>query len=504
MITGTLKGQIDRLWLEFHTGGITNPLSVIEQISYLLFSRLLDQMEARAEQQARRAGRPFQGRFSPRQQHLRWSRFRSLPGEQMLELVRTRVFPHLQRLGEPGSTFGQYLADAVLLIHRPSLLVSAVRLIDQLPLERGDTQGDLYEYALGKLTTAGISGQFRTPRHIIRLMVELIEPQPTEVIGDPACGTAGFLVGALQHVKERYSSPELVQIEEDGQRVYPGDLLEPYRRHIQSGLLYGWDLDPTMLRIAAMNLLLHGIDRPAIHALDTLSSAFPDRFPHQASAGFDVILANPPFKGRLDESDVHPSLTQVVKTKKTELLFLALMLRMLKPGGRCACIVPDGVLFNSTKAHLALRRRLLEENHLEGIVALPSGVFKPYAGVSTAILLFRKGGRTDNVWFYRMESDGLSLDDKREPVGDCLGDLPDIRAQWLRRRTQPGTDRTARHFVVPAAEIRGQGYDLSISRYREPSHEEQRHDPPRVILARLRELDDKVRRALDDLEGMLG
>jgi type I restriction enzyme M protein len=485
MITGTLEARIDRLWLEFHTSGVTNPLSVIEQISYLVFLRLLDRLETCEEQQALRCGRPFRGRFSSREQGLRWSRFRDLPGEQMLDLVRTQAFPHLQRLGQPDSTFARYLEDAVLLIQRPGLLVSAVRLIDQLPLEQGDTKGDLYEYALSKLTTAGICGQFRTPRHIVRLMVDLTEPKPAEVIGDPACGTAGFLVGALQHLRERYTSPEMVQIEGDG-------------------LLHGWDLDSTMLRIASMNLLLHGVDRPAIHCLDTLSRAFPETFPNLAEEGFDVILANPPFKGRLDESEVHPSLTEVVKTRKTELLFLALMLRMLKPGGRCACVVPEGVLFGSTKAHLALRRRLLEENRLEGIISLPPGVFKPYAGVSTAIVLFRKGGRTEKVWFYKMESDGFSLDDKREPVGDGQGDLPDIRACWPRRRIEPGTDRTARHFRVPVAEIRAHGYDLSISRYREPKHREQPCDPPRLILARLRELDEEVRREMDELEGLLG
>jgi type I restriction enzyme M protein len=338
------------------------------------------------------------------------------------------------------------MTDAQLLIVKPSLLVSAVNMIDALPLTEGDTKGDLYEYLLSKLTTAGINGQFRTPRHIIRLMVDLVEPRPTEVIGDPACGTAGFLVGVMQHLLEKYTSPEGVIVHDDGQKTYSGDLLEPYRKHIQSGMFHGYDFDTTMLRIAAMNLMLHGVESPDIHYQDTLSNSFPERFPAQAVDGFDVMLANPPFKGSLDESDVHPSLTGLVKTKKTELLFIALFLRMLKLGGRAACIVPDGVLFGSSKAHLALRRHLTDENQLEAVISMPAGVFKPYAGVSTAILIFVKGGKTDRVWFYKMESDGFSLDDKRDQIGDGLGDLPDIPRQWFAREKARNNDRKAKYF----------------------------------------------------------
>jgi type I restriction enzyme M protein len=382
MITGPLRNQIDRLWTEFWTGGITNPLTVIEQISFLMFARLLDIAETRAEKRATRTGKFHLGQFTKEQQKLRWSSFKILPGEQMLPLVRDGVFPHFRNLNG-DSTFSEYMKDANLLIVKPSLLVSAVNMIYALPLTEGDTKGDLYEYLLSKLTTAGINGQFRTPRHIIRLMVDLVEPKPTDVVGDPACGTAGFLVVVMLYLLEKYTSPEGVIVHEDGQKTYSGDLLEPYRKHIQSGMFHGFDFDTTMLRIAAMNLMLHGVESPDIHYQDTLSNSFPERFPKQAVGGFDVILANQPFKGSLDESDVHPSLTGKVKTKKTELLFVVLILRMLKLGGRAACIVPDGVLFGSSNAHMALRKMLLEENQLEGVISMPSGVFKPYAGVST-------------------------------------------------------------------------------------------------------------------------
>jgi type I restriction enzyme M protein len=503
MITGPLRNQVDKLWTEFWTGGITNPLTVIEQISFLMFSRLLDIAETRAEKRASRTGKFQNGVFSKEQQGLRWSNFKNLAGDQMLKRVRDEVFPHFRALGDSESTFAEYMGDANLLVVKPSLMVSAVNMIDALPLTEGDTKGDLYEYLLSKLTTAGINGQFRTPRHIIRLMVDLLEPKPSEVIGDPACGTAGFLVSVMQHLLEKYSSPDGVVVHDDGQKTYSGDLLEPYRQHIQSAMFHGYDFDATMLRIAAMNLMLHGVESPDIHYQDALSNSFPERFARQAIDGFDVILANPPFKGSLDESDVHPSLTGKVKTKKTELLFVALILRMLKLGGRAACIVPDGVLFGSSNAHRALRKLLVEENQLEGIISMPSGVFKPYAGVSTAILIFTKGGKTDRVWFYRMESDGFSLDDKRDKVGDGLGDLPDIRKQWLAREKAKKNDRKAKHFFVPVQEIEMNRFDLSVGRYRETDYEEAQYEPPIAIMERLRSLDEEVRREMDTLEELL-
>ena len=437
MITGALRSQIDKLWTEFWTGGITNPLTVIEQISFLMFSRLLDITETRSEKRATRSGKPFSGKFSSKQQRLRWSNYKNLSAEQMLKTVRDEVFPHFRDLGDDESTFSEYMKDAQLFIQKPSLLVSAVNMIDALPLTEGDTKGDLYEYLLSKLTQAGINGQFRTPRHIIRLMVDLVEPKPNEVVCDPACGTAGFLVGVMQHLLENFTSPQGVIKHDDGQKTYSGDLLEPYRKHIQTKLFHGYDFDTTMLRIAAMNMMLHGVESPDIHYQDTLSNSFPEKYPKQATDGFDVILANPPFKGSLDEADVHSSITGKVKTKKTELLFVALILRMLKLGGRAACIVPDGVLFGSSNAHRDLRKLLVDENQLEAIISMPAGVFKPYAGVSTAIVIFTKGGKTDRVWFYKMESDGFSLDDKREQIGDGTGDLPDIRRQWQQYNPSP-------------------------------------------------------------------
>ena len=511
MITGKLRSDIDRLWEAFWTGGITNPLTVIEQISYLMFVRLMDLHEAREEKKAERTGKPHSGRYSEEQQDLRWQSFKHLGGDEMLPFVRDRVFQHLRELGE-GTTFGDFMKDAQLMIQKPSLLVQAVNMVDQLPLERGDTKGDLYEYLLGKLTTAGINGQFRTPRHIIRLMVELLEPKPDDAIADPACGTAGFLVSALQYLFETYTSPEGQVPAEDGSTIFTGDLLEPYREHIQSGLLYGFDFDSSMLRIAAMNLMLHGIDDPNVLYRDTLSNSFPETYPQFAEAAFDVILANPPFKGSLDYDDVHPSLIRKVKTKKTELLFVALILRILKNGGRSATIVPDGVLFGSSKAHQALRKLLVEENQLEGVISLPSGVFKPYAGVSTAILVFTKGGETKDVFFYDVQQDGYSLDDKRTPASDKttpLGpaeknDLPELLARWRARDPAKDTDRKAQAFFVPADEIRGNKYDLSINRYKEIEYEEVEYDPPKVILGKLRDLEDAIRKDLDELEEMLG
>jgi type I restriction enzyme M protein len=500
MITGKLKNDIDRLWEEFWTGGITNPLTVIEQISFLMFARLLDVAETRNEAKAARTKKDFKHVFGPKEQNLRWSHFRHVKGEEMLKVVRDGVFPHFRKLNG-GTTFGEYMQDAQLMIQKPSLLVSAVTMINALPITEGDAKGDLYEYLLGKLTTAGINGQFRTPRHIIRFMVEMLEPSPKETVADPACGTAGFLVGVMSYLLEKYSSPKGILTGENGEKVYTGDKLEPYRAHIQNNMFHGFDFDSTMLRIASMNLMLHGVDNPDIHYQDTLSNSFPEKFPKQASGYFDVVLANPPFKGSLDAEDVHPSLTQKVKTKKTELLFVALILRMLKKGGRSATIVPDGVLFGSSKAHVALRQMLVDDNQLEAVISLPSGVFKPYAGVSTAILVFTKGGQTDHVFFYDVEADGFSLDDKRDLVNE--NDLPSALVCWRKRDPKKDKDRTVKHFVVPVAEIREKRFDLSINRYKEAVHEEVKYEPPKVILAKLRELETEIAKDLKALEAML-
>lgn len=507
MITGPLRSKIDKLWLEFWQGGITNPLTVIEQITFLMFIRLLDLTESRNEKKAQRTGKPFDRLFSAKQQHLRWHQLKNLGADALLKTMRDEVFPHLKDIAGAESTFGRYMNDAMLMIQKPSLLVKALELIDDLPLDRGDTKGDLYEYLLGKLTTAGINGQFRTPRHIIRLMVDLMEPKPTDRIADPACGTAGFLVASMENLLERFTSPSGITTEtaENGEKntIYTGDLLEPYRKHIQSDMFHGFDFDVTMLRIAAMNLMLHGVDNPAIEYMDTLSSRFvEDKQLHRfAKDHFDLVLANPPFKGTLDYEAVESGLLRTVKTRKTELLFLALILRMLKLGGRAAVIVPDGVLFGSSNAHTDLRKALIDDNQLEGIIKLPAGVFKPYAGVSTAIVIFTKGGKTKDVFFYDVQADGFSLDDKRDAIAE--NDLPDVRARWAKRNPKKDTDRKSKAFFVSVEDIRAAEYDLSINRYRETVYEEVKYDKPTDILKRLKKLNEAEAKDLAELEGML-
>ena len=549
MITGSLKSKIDKLWEEFWTGGIANPLTVIEQISFLMFCRLLDMRESTAEKKwlrsSKNKGKKFPGEiFNPKRfpkdffgksgitpADLRWSSFRHLGGEELLPLIRDHVFAHLRLLGqaqsEDDNTFGQYMKDANFMINKPSLLSSAVTMINDLPLNRGDTKGDLYEYLLSKLTTAGINGQFRTPRHIIRLMADMLlegnhDEALTWTVGDPACGTGGFPIGFLESLIEHFTSDdgrieEEVEVVDDKGKptgetktevTFTGDKLSPEAwKHISEKMFVGFDFDVTMLRIAAMNLMLHGVDKPSIYYQDTLSSGFSEKYPKMASESLDVVLANPPFKGSLDYDDVDSSLIGKVKTKKTELLFLVLILRLLKLGGRCAVVVPDGVSFGSSKAHKELRKMLVEENQLEAVVNLPSGVFKPYAGVSTAILIFTKGGQTDDVVFFNIEKDGFSLDDKRDPRPQ-EDDLPIVReqwAKWLERKSKRGfTDRKKPCFCVPKKEIAENGYDLSLNRYKETVYEEIEYDPPKILIGRLRELEKEIAKDLDELEAMLG
>lgn len=512
MITSSLTTRINKLWDEFWTGGISNPLTVIEQITFLMFTRLLDIRETTAEKQWTRTnpGKPFKGLYASSEQKLRWQNFSKCGGEEMLKVVRDEVFPHLRKLGQ-GGTLGDFMKDATLMIQKPSLLVSAVTMIDQLPLTSGDTKGDLYEYLLSKLMTAGINGQFRTPRHIIRLMVDLMmadakdREELTWTIGDPASGTGGFLVSVIEHLMQRYTSAKgKIEEEVDGEKqvTYTGDLLgRDERKWITSKMLHGFDFDVTMLRIASMNLMFHGVESPSIHYQDTLSNSFPEKYPKLANEAFDLLLANPPFKGSLDYSDVHPSILKVVKTKKTELLFIAQMLKMLKLGGRCAVIVPDGVLFGSSNAHVDLRKTLVEENQLDAVIKLPAGVFKPYAGVSTAILIFSKGGKTNDVWFYDVQADGFSLDDRRDPIPD--NDLPDVLVRWGTRSRSKDTDRKEKAFFVPKTDIVEQDYDLSLNRYKEVVHEEAKYDPPKAILKRLKKLEVDIASDLQELEAML-
>ncbi len=533
MIIGPLKSKIDKLWEEFWTGGITNPLTVIEQITFLMYARLLDMNETTDEKKAARTKKPFTRRFNKKQQHLRWQNLIHIESaEVLLKTVRDELFPYYKSTANGDSLFSEFMKDAQLMVQKPSLLVKAVTMINELPLEKADVKGDLYEYLLSKLTTAGINGQFRTPRHIIRAIVEMMDPVATDRICDPACGTAGFLSTAYEFILEKYSSPEgtieeeLVdadghpQLDDNGkvltQKLYTGDLLAKHRKHIDTDMFHGFDFDATMLRIAAMNLVMHGVTEPDIHYQDTLSQSFSDKHARAANESFDLILANPPFKGSLDEEDVAPELLRVVKTKKTELLFIALILRMLNTGGRAAVIVPDGVLFGSSKAHQQLRAELIENNQLEGIISLPSGVFKPYAGVSTAILIFTKGGSTERVWFYDLMADGFSLDDKRTPLkGENCNDLPDAISQWLKYRalidknSRAATiekrfgDKTKKAFAVDAEAIRSNKYDLSINRYKEVVYEEEQYDDPKKILRKLKALESEIMAELDELEGML-
>ncbi len=503
MITGPLRNKVDKLWLEFFANGITNPITVIEQISFLMFARLLDVQDTRREKMAARLGRDGNRVFPADRQHLRWSHFRNQNPEKMMAIVRDELFPFFRTDLVKRTSLGTYLEGAQCLIQRANLMVTAVHLIEDLPLTQGDVKGDIYEYMLGKLTTAGIAGQFRTPRHIIAAMVEMIDPKPTEIIGDPACGTAGFLVGVMDNLHRKFTSPEMVWTDEEGNKHYPGDLLEPHRKHIQNGMFNGFDFDSSMLRIAAMNLLLHDIESPCINYQDTLSNTFSERFPMESADYFDVILANPPFKGSIDAESIHSNLRSKVKTTKTELLFLALILRMLKMGGRAAVIVPDGVLFGSSNAHIGIRQMLVDENQLEAVVSLPSGVFKPYAGVSTAILVFTKGGRTDGVWFYKVERDGYSLDDKRTKLRDDQNDLPDLVARWAGRAAKKKNDRSTRHFSVPVKEIRDNRYDLSVNRYREISYQEIGHVPPKLLITELNALETEIEKGLKDLEALL-
>jgi len=538
MLTGIIRNDIDKLWEKFWTGGITNPLTVIEQISYLMFARMLDMQEDVAERKARRTGKDFIRLYedSPEGQLLRWKNFKNLGGKELRTHLKEKVYPSFASLGSQVKTktkekssengeatkvkslghIGEYMQDADLEIKNESVLVSAVEMVDKLPLAQSDVKGDIYEYLLSKLTTAGINGQFRTPRHIIDTMVEMLAPQPTETICDPACGTAGFLVRTMEYLNRKYSSEAGIFADEEGNTQYSGDLLEPWREHINKNMFWGFDFDTTMLRVSSMNMALHGVSGAHILYQDSLNKSIKENYPRQEENFFDCILANPPFKGSLDESNTNPDVLGMVKTKKTELLFVAHILRALKLGGRAAVIVPDGVLFGSSKAHRQLRQELIENNQLEGIVSLPSGVFKPYAGVSTAILLFTKGGTTERVWFYDLQADGYSLDDKRtELKGEGGNDLPDAIAKWQEYRELVLSnakaeeieaafgDKKEKAFVVDVKDIAANKFDLSINRYKEVVYEEEEYEDPKVILENLRALEKEILGDLDELEGML-
>ncbi|WP_368309937.1 N-6 DNA methylase [Luteibacter sp. CQ10] len=492
-MTGTLKSQIDQIWNAFWSGGISNPMEVIEQMTYLLFIKRLDELQTVQEKKASRLKQPVERPiFGPKQQNLRWSVFRQMGDPTALyQTVSEKVFPFIKTLGGEGgtSTYSAHMKDARFTIPTPALLTKVVDMLDAIPMDDRDTKGDLYEYMLGKIASAGQNGQFRTPRHIIKLMVDMMAPKPSDTICDPACGTAGFLVAASEYLRTHHADE--IYADKNSAKRFNADTF------------HGFDFDSTMLRVGSMNMLLHGVENPAIENRDSLSEG------HAGVEGqFSLILANPPFAGSLDYESTAKDLQAIVKTKKTELLFVALFLRLLKPGGRAAVIVPDGVLFGSSKAHKALRRTLVEDHKLDGIVSMPSGVFRPYAGVSTAILLFTKtnSGGTDHVWFYDMQADGYSLDDKRNPLDEknhLKNNLPDILARWNARSTEASRSRMQQSFLVSKAEIADKNYDLSINRYKQVAHEEVHHAAPLVILAELKALEAEIAQGMVELEGLL-
>ena len=498
MITGELKNRIDALWDIFAAGGLVNPLDVIEQITYLMFIHDLDEMDNRKAKDSEMLGLPYTSIFSEEVavngrtidgQQLKWSVFHDLPAAKMYEIVQEWVFPFIKTLhSDADSAYSKYMDDAIFKLPTPLVLSKVVDCLDGIyaqmaQIQETDIRGDVYEYLLSKISQSGRNGQFRTPRHIIRMMVELMDPTAQEVICDPACGTSGFLVAAAEYLRETRRQ----------EIFYNRENLE----HYMDGMFHGFDMDRTMLRIGAMNMMTHGIENPDIQYRDSLSDQNTDR------EKYTLVLANPPFKGSLDADTVSANLLKLCKTKKTELLFLALFLRMLKVGGRCACIVPDGVLFGSSKAHKDIRKALVEDNRLEAVISMPSGVFKPYAGVSTAVLVFTKTGHggTDQVWFYDMKADGFSLDDKRTPVSE--NDIPDIVARFRNREQEETRARTEPSFLVPKEEIAQNGYDLSINKYKQVEYTPVEYPPTAEILQDLRSLEQQITQGLDELEGML-
>ena len=499
MITGELKNRIDSIWEIFWTGGLTNPLDVIEQMTYLMFIHDLDAADTLRAKESAMLGLPFESIFAEEVQignqkvdgtQLKWSVFHDFPAAKMYSVMQEWVFPFIKNLhGNKESAYSKYMGDAIFKVPTPLMLDKIVTAMDDMyeqmaKLSDTDARGDVYEYLLSKLSTAGVNGQFRTPRHIIRMMVELMQPKPDDLICDPACGTSGFLVAASDYLKENKKSEVFFNKEN--------------REHYMNEMFTGFDMDRTMLRIGAMNMMTHGVENPFIEYRDSLSDQNPDR------EKYSLILANPPFKGSLDAEIVSTDLLKVCKTKKTELLFLALFLKMLRIGGRCACIVPDGVLFGSSTAHKAIRQEIIEHNRLEAVISMPSGVFKPYAGVSTAVMIFTKTnhGGTDKVWFYDMKADGFSLDDKRSETKE--NDIPDIIARFRNREGEEDRKRTEQSFLVPKEEIVQNDYDLSINKYKKTEYKPVEYPPTVEIMAELRELEMKIGEEMDELEKLLG
>lgn len=500
MLTGEIRAQVDKIWNAFWTGGISNGLTVIEQFTFLLFIRRMDERQLLEEKKANIIGKPVENPlFTDAQKELRWHVFKNDDPEVMFDRFTKplvdglTVFDHMKEVGSKAGVFAQYMKGATFMISTPRLLDQVVQMIDGIQMNDRDTKGDLYEYLLSKIASAGTNGQFRTPRHIIKMMVDMVQPTQEDTICDPSCGTAGFLVAAGEYVHQNHAD-------------WFND--KTFREHYHNKMFTGVEFDSTMLRIGAMNLQLHGMENPRLIGKDALSEGNAD-----VRNEFSLILANPPFKGSLDYDAVEGSILKTVKTKKTELLFLGLMLRMLKTGGRCAVIIPDGVLFGSSKAHKQIRQEIIEKHKLECVISMPSGVFKPYAGVSTAVLIFTKtgSGGTDNVWFYDMEADGFSLDDKRAEIKQ--NDLPDIISRYRSLSGAGGSNtpspetkrsRTEKSFLVPFDEIKQNDWDLSINRYKEIVYEEIEYPAPTAIIKEIETLDKERTAALTILKEMLG
>jgi len=486
MITGTLKNQIDKIWDDMYAYGLANPLTVIDQLTSLFFIKSLDDNEIANEKKDAMLGISSARTFPQDEdgQLMRWSKFSILKAEEMHTILEKKVFPFIQNLQAGKDTaYNRFMKDAKFLLPSPLVTEKVVTAINDLPLNDNDLRGDLYEYMISKLQTAGRIGQFRTPRHIINMMVELMEPQITDIIIDPACGTGGFLIYSGQYIREH--NKEKLRLDKKA------------REHYQNKMFTGYDTDQTMLRITAMNTVLHGMENADIRFNDSLSKDNTDE------EKYTMVLANPPFKGSLDSDAVAPNLTSVTSTKKTELLFLALFLRILDAGGKCACIVPDGVLFGSSKAHKDIRRVLVEKNQLRAVISMPSGVFKPYAGVSTAVLVFTKTGTggTDKVWFYDMKADGFSLDDKRAEIKE--NDIPDIVARFHNMEAEASRKRTDQSFLVPKQEIVENDYDLSINKYKKVEYKPVQYPPTEEILRTIDDLEADIQRELAELKSML-
>ncbi|WP_405175591.1 class I SAM-dependent DNA methyltransferase [Paenibacillus sp. FSL H8-0261] len=488
MLTGEVRNKVDKIWSDIWAGGISNPLTVIEQLTYLMFIRSLDEKELENESFEALSGEAMPKIFPQDEegQELRWSKFKTKDARIIYDIVGTKVFPFIKAMNGTNMTaFSRYMQDAMFLVPTPQVLQKMITGLDELyehDIKNLDMQGDLYEYMLGKLASAGQNGQFRTPKHIRDLMVRLLAPTPNDKIVDPACGTAGFLVSSAEYIREKYES----------------EMTSEQWEHFAGEMFSGFDTDRTMLRLSAMNLMLHSISQPNIDYVDSVSKQ------NNTASSYDIVLANPPFTGTVDIESINDNLRTITDTKKTELLFVALFLRILRKGGRCACIVPDGVLFGSTKAHKSLRKELVENHQLQAVISMPSGVFKPYAGVSTAILLFSKtgAGGTDKVWFYDMKADGYSLDDKRSPIEG--NDIPDIIARYHNLEGEADRLPTEPSFLVDKSAIEANDYDLSINKYKEVVYEKVEYDKPEVIMARLDELNLDIVSKMEELRGLLG